>query len=35
MEVHRTDRTDVSDPKLGRFLSEDPVLWAGGINFYA
>src|SRR6266704_1533954 len=23
------------DPKLGRFLSEDPIAFSGGINFYA
>jgi RHS repeat-associated protein len=23
------------DPKIGRFMSEDPIRWAGGNNFYA
>ncbi len=23
------------DPRLGRFISEDPILWAGGENFYS
>jgi RHS repeat-associated protein len=23
------------DPKIGRFVSEDPIKWAGGINLYA
>jgi RHS repeat-associated protein len=23
------------DPKIGRFISEDPIQWAGGNNFYA
>ena len=23
------------DPKVGRFINEDPIRWAGGINRYA
>ncbi len=32
MELHRTH---VSDPKVGRFISEDPLRFDAGPNFYS